>query len=447
MNENKMGVMPVGKLLVSMSAPIMISMLVQALYNIVDSVFVAKISEDALTALSVAFPIQNLMIAISTGIGVGMNALLSRSLGEKNMEMVDKSAVHGLMIELICFVLFLIFGIFFVPGYVKMQTNIAGIYNAAVPYIKICCIFSFGIFLQITFERMLQSTGKTIYSMVSQLCGAVVNIILDPIMIFGLLGCPQMGVAGAAYATVIGQIFAAVIGYILNKHFNKEIKIHKRDVKPDIKIFKIILAVGIPSAVMASIGSVMTFGINKILMAMTPTAVAVFGVYFKLQSFVFMPVFGLNNGMIPIIAYNYGARKKDRILKTAKLSLIMAIVIMTLGLIVFHIASKDLLLLFNASGKMLSIGIPALKIISTSFIFAGYCIMCSSVFQAFGNGLFSMIVSIGRQLVILLPAAYLLSLTGNVNLVWFSFPIAETANVLMCTLLLKKTYKLYLEEI
>lgn len=436
MNENKMGIMPVNKLLISMALPMMISMLVQALYNIVDSIFIAKISEDALTALSLAFPMQNLIIAASTGIGVGINALLSRSLGEKDFKKADKVAGNGVFIELCAFAVFLITGLFLVPAFINAQTDIPVISNYAIRYLRICCIFSFGIFMQITFERLLQSTGKTLLSMVTQLIGAITNIILDPILIFGF----SMGVDGAAWATVIGQIISAVVAIILNHTCNKEIKVTAKALIPSASISGKILAIGIPSMIMASIGSIMTFCMNKILIALSSTAVAVFGVYFKLQSFIFMPIFGLNNGMVPIIAYNYGAKNKERIIKTIKLSVAYAIGIMAFGLIVMQIFPSQLLGMFDASEHMLAIGKPALRIISLSFILAGYCIITSSVFQSFGNGVYSMIVSIARQLVVLVPVAYLLSLTGNPNYVWFSFPIAEVVSVALCTIFYIKIY-------
>ena len=443
MNENKMGIMPVNKLLISMALPIMISMLVQALYNIVDSIFVAKISEDALTALSLAFPMQNLIIAAATGIGVGINALLSRSLGEKDFKKADKVAGNGVFLELCAFLVFLIIGLFFVPAFINSQTDIVIIADYGIRYLRICCVFSFGVFMQITSERLLQSTGKTVLSMATQLVGAITNIILDPVLIFGF----SMGVEGAAWATVIGQIASAVVGFTLNHTQNKEIKVIAQNLIPDAKISGNILAVGVPSIIMASIGSVMTFCMNKILIALTSTAVAVFGVYFKLQSFIFMPIFGLNNGMVPIIAYNFGARKKDRIVKTIKLSVGYAVGIMMFGLLIMQLLPENLLNMFDASEGMISIGVPALRIISLSFIFAGYCIITSSVFQAFGNGVYSMIVSIARQLLVLVPVAFWLSLSGNITNVWFAFPIAELVSVVLCTLFFVKIYNRHIKNL
>jgi len=438
---NKMGVMPINKLLISMGLPMMISMLVQALYNIVDSIYVSRISEDALTAVTLAFPMQNLMIAVSVGIGVGMNALLSRSLGEKDQKTVNKAASHGLMIEIIGCLLFVFIGIFISNIFMKSQTDIESILSMGDVYLKICSIGSLGLFCQVYFERLLQSTGKTVYSMISQLVGAIVNIIFDPILIFGYLGFPKMGVAGAAVATILGQFIAAGVAAYLNITKNTEVKIQLKGFKFEKAITLQILFVGIPSIVMASIGSVMTFAMNKILMAFTSTATAVFGIYFKLQSFIFMPVFGLNNAMVPIVAYNYGARIKERMLKTVKLSVIYAVVIMLVGFLIMQIFPGTLFKMFDASETMLEIGIPALRIISICFIFAGYCIIISSVFQALGNGIYSMIVSIARQLVVLIPVAYLLSLTNNLNLVWWAFPIAEIMSLAVCTLLFYNIYK------
>lgn len=442
MEENKMGVMPVNKLLISMALPMMISMLVQALYNVVDSIFVAKLSEDALTAVSLAFPMQNLMIAVAAGIGVGMNAVLSRSLGQKNQSMVNKSAACGVFLEAMGYILFLILGLTVVRTFYIAQDAPAEITELGVKYLSVVLIFSFGIFGQFTFERMLQSTGKTLYAMFTQMTGAIINIILDPILIFGLLGAPKMGITGAAVATVIGQICAGAFAFVLNKKKNHEVKVeYAKILRPDGKVIKTILSVGIPSMIMQAIGSVMTFGMNKILIYFSSTAVAVFGVYFKLQSFVFMPVFGLNNGMVPIISYNYGAENKDRMLKTIKYALFYAVGIMLLGLLLIQIFPTQMLLMFNASEHMLSIGIPALRIISLAFVSAAIGIVFSSTFQALGNGVLSMIISIARQLVVLLPAAYLLSLLNDVNLVWWSFPIADFASLILAIAFFVYMYK------
>ena len=439
--ENKMGTMPINKLLITMSLPMMISMLVQALYNVVDSIFVSQISENALTAVSLAFPVQNFMIAVGVGTGVGINALLSRALGEKNFEEANKVANNGVFLEVMSYLAFFIMGILFSKKFFQWQTDIEDIVNGGYLYLIICTTCSFGMYGQIVFEKLMQSTGRTFYSMISQLTGAVINIILDPILIFGLFGLPKMGITGAAVATVLGQISSMSLGIYLNKTKNKEIKIKVKGFRPNLKTIKKIYAVGIPSIVMSSIGSIMTFGVNKILLVFTSTATAVFGVYFKLQSFIFMPVFGINNGMVPIVSYNYGARNKDRLMQTVKTSIIYAIGIMLIGLAIFQLMPKQLLGLFNASEEMISIGIPALRIISLSFIFAGYCIVVGSMFQALGNGIMSLIVSIGRQLVVLLPAAYLLSKSGNLNLVWWAFPIAELASVLLSIIGFRYVYR------
>lgn len=444
--ENKMGVMPVGKLLLSMSLPMMVSMLVQALYNIVDSIFVAQLSEAALTAVSISFPIQNLMIAMGVGIAVGVNALLSKSLGEGDPQRASRIAEQGIFIEAICYVIFLIVGIFFLDVFFQSQTTDAEITRLGKEYLSVCCIASFGLFGQIIFERLLQSTGRTTLSMASQLIGAVTNIILDPILIFGVpaLGIPATGVTGAAVATVIGQCFGAIAGIILNARRNHEIKLQLRSFKPNAKICGEILRIGVPSAIMSSIGSVMTYCMNRILFSFKDggsTAAAVFGIYFKLQSFVFMPVFGLNNGMVPIISYNFGAKKPKRIKSVIIYSVVYATVIMLLGLAVFQLAPSLLLRLFDASEQMLLIGVPALRTISLCFIFAGFSVVSSSVFQALGNGFFSMLMSFARQLIVLLPSAYVLSHLFGLNAVWYSFPIAEIVCVLICTVMLRHTYK------
>ncbi len=445
--ENKMGVMPVNRLILTMSLPMILSMLVQALYNIVDSMFVSRLSENALTAVSLAFPAQNLMIAVATGTGVGVNAALSRSLGERNFDRANKIADHAVFLAIASYAVFAVLGLFFSRQFFLWQTDIEEIVDQGTDYLRICTLFSFGLFLEIACERLLQSTGKTIYSMYTQGLGAIINIIFDPIMIFGLFGFPKMGVAGAAAATVFGQILAAVLGIFLNKTRNQEIHVSFRSFRPNSEIIRHIYSVGIPSIIMSSIGSVMTFGMNKILIGFTSTATAVFGVYFKLQSFVFMPVFGLNNGTVPIIAYNYGAAKPDRILKTLKLAICYAVGIMLIGFAVFQLLPDKLLLIFEASENMLSIGVPALRIISVSFLFAGYCIVCSSMFQALGHGLLSLLVSVFRQLLVLLPSAFLLSKIGGLDLVWYSFPIAEICSIFFSTYFLRHVYKKEIEPL
>lgn len=439
--ENKMGVMPIPKLLITMSLPMMLSMLVQALYNIVDSIFVAQIDEYALTAVSLAFPLQNLMIGVATGTGVGINALLSRSLGEKNEKEASLAANNGIFLALVSYLVFALIGLTISRPFFAMQTNIPEIVEYGTQYLTIICICSFGLFMQIAFERLLQSTGKTLYTMITQSLGAIINIIMDPILIFGLFGFPKMGVAGAAAATVFGQIIAMTLALVFNLKVNHEIHLSIKGFRPDLRIIRIIYSVGVPSIIMMAIGSVMTFGFNKILLMFTSTATAVFGVYFKLNSFAFMPVFGLNNGMIPIIAYNYGAQNKQRITATIKMSICIAISLMLVGLAVFQLLPDKLLLLFNASDHMLDIGVPALRTISLSFLFAGFCIVVGSVFQALGNGIYSLIISIARQLVVLLPAAYILAHTLGLNAVWWSFNIAEIVSLVMSAVLLRKIYK------
>ncbi|MBQ8945459.1 MAG: MATE family efflux transporter [Lachnospiraceae bacterium] len=439
--ENKMGTMPVGKLLVTMSVPMMLSMLVQALYNVVDSVFVSRIEEDALTAVSMAFPMQTLMIALGVGMGVGVNALLSKSLGEKDYELVNKSATNGIFLALLSYLVFLVIGFTLVEPFYRFQTDSENIVQYGVTYLKICCTLSFGVYMQIIFERLLQSTGKTFYNMITQATGAVINMIMDPILIFGLLGAPKMGIAGAATATVFGQITASVLAIIFNIRRNHEVRISFKGFRPDIRVIGRIYQVGLPSIIMQSIGSVMTFGMNKILGMFSSTAVAVFGVYFKLQSFIFMPVFGLNNGMVPIVAFNYGARNRIRMVRTIKLAVLFAVIIMSVGTVIFELFPAQLFALFNASEHMLNMGVPALRIIAVHFPIAAVCIVIGTVFQSLGNGVYSMINSIMRQIVVLLPAAYLLSLTGNVNNVWWSFPIAEMMSLIVTLFFLVKINK------
>ncbi len=436
MKENKMGVMPIDKLIISMSLPIMISMLVQALYNIVDSIFVAKISEDALTAVSMAFPIQNLMIAVGAGTAVGVNALLARSLGEKDFDRVNKIAENAVFLVVLSYAAFLLIGLFLVEPFYRSQTDIESIITYGKDYMVVVCCFSFGIFSQLMFERMLQATGRTIYTMITQSVGAIINIILDPILIFGLLGLPKMGVTGAAVATVIGQIAAGVMAATINHFKNNEVNIRMKGFRPNGNIIKMIYGIGVPSIVMQAIGSIMNYGMNVILISFSSTATAVFGVYFKLQSFVFMPSFGFNNGVIPIIAYNYGAGSRERVVKTMKHSIVYIMSLLFVGLIVFQLIPEPLLRLFEASDNMLSLGVPALRTISLSFIFAGFCIACGSAFQALGKAVYSMIVSVARQLIVLLPVAYMLSQLGNVDYVWWAFPIAEFMSLAMTILFL-----------
>lgn len=451
MKENKMGTMPVGKLLLTMSLPMIVSMLVQALYNVVDTYFVSQISIDAVTALSNAFPVQNLMIGVATGCAVGMNALLSKSLGEKNHKMANRVAANGAWLSIVGFAIFLVFGLFFTEIYMNAMTEKESVAQMGSDYLMICCVFSFGIFGEILFERLMQSTGRTVFTMFTQGVGAIINIILDPIMIKGWGVIPAMGVKGAAYATVIGQIVAFLIAVVLNQCFNKEIALQKSFRKPDFRMWGKIMGIGFPSIIMVAIGSLMTVCMNQILKSIdiTEISVAVFGIYYKLQSFVFMPVFGLNNGFIPIVAFNYGAQNRKRMVKVIRCAVIAAFCIMTVGFVIFQIFPEQLLTIFkpeNMSSNLLNeFGVPALRTISVCFPAAAICIIMSSVFQALGRSVNSMLVSVARQLLVLIPVAFLLSLTGNVATVWWAFPIAEVASlaasVLLFVLLYKKVIK------
>lgn len=447
--ENKMGTMPIGKLVFNMSLPMMVSMMVQALYNIVDSIFVAKLSENALTAVSLAFPLQTLLIAVGTGTGVGMNALLSKSLGEKDFKKANKTATNAAFIYAVSYIVFLILGFTVVKPFYRSQVGSADaeIMTMGVDYLSTVMIFSFGIFTQVFFERLLTSTGRTIFSMTSQLSGAVTNIILDPILIFGMFGAPKMGVTGAAVATVIGQCVAGLVAGTCNHKFNHEVRFQFKGFKPDFKIIGTIYAVGVPSIIMQSIGSVMTYCMNRILIEFSSTATAVFGVYFKLQSFFFMPVFGLNNGITPIIAYNYGARQRKRMVKTIKVSLVMAFCLTFIGFVLFESIPQALLGLFNASNDMLKIGVPALRTIGVHYLIAWFCIIVGTVFQALGKAVFSMVVSIMRQLVVLVPAAYLLAKFGGLHMVWWSFPIAEVMSFIVSLTFLIKIWNDIIKDI
>ena len=428
LQENKMGVMPVGKLIANMALPLVISMLVQALYNVVDSIYVSQVSESAVTALSLAFPVQNLLIGFAVGIGVGVNSLLSKSLGERNQEAANRAAGNGIVLMAIATVLFVLFGLFGVRPYFAVQSTNPETVEGGIVYTRICCVFSLGCFASILGERLLQATGRTVHTMITQSTGAIINIILDPILIHGWFGLPAMGIAGAAVATVIGQWVSGIMVILFNLKFNPEVQLHKKYLPLEGKTVAPILTVGIPSIVMMAIGSVMNFGMNQILQGFDETATGVFGIYYKLQSFFFMPLYGLNNATISIIAYNYGARKPHRITKTLKISCTAALCIMTAGLLVFQFFPDALLGMFNPSQAFLEIGRVALRTISWSFPIAAVCIALGASFQALGDGIYSTIVSLCRQLVVLLPAAYLLSLTGQVQRVWLAFPIAEVVS-------------------
>ena len=435
-----MGTQPINRLLPSMAFPIMLSMLVQALYNVVDSVFVSMVSENALTSVSLAFPVQNLMIAVSVGTAVGINALLSRRLGEKNFEAANKVAENGIFVTVLSWAVFAVFGAACSGLFMGAFTQNAEILAGGTDYMWIVTVFSLGLFMSVTMERVLQVTGKTVYQMISQMTGAVVNIILDPVFIFGWLGLPAMGVAGAAWATVIGQFCGMAVGIVINHIKNHEVRLRPAGFCPDWRAIRSIYQVGFPSIIMQSLSSVMMFGMNKILIAFTETAVNVFGVYFKLQSFVFMPVFGVTNALVPIVGFNYGARSSQRIQQATRLSLLMTTAIMALGTVIFQVAPGPLLSLFSASDTMLSIGIPALRIISVSFCFAGVAIVFSSVFQALGDGMLSLVMSAVRQLLLLLPCAFVLAKLGGLDAVWFSFLIAEVASVTLAVVFYRSLY-------
>ena len=444
--ENKMGVLPINRLLVSMSVPMAISMLVQALYNIVDSIYVSQIASAtenaAFTAVSLAFPVQQLMVAIATGTAVGVNALLSRSLGEQNQKNANRAAMNGIFLALLSAIVFFLFGVFGSNLFFSMQSGVQEIVDFGTDYLSVCCIFSFGMFGGVMFDRILQSTGKTIYAMINMLVGAVINIVLDPILIFGWFGFEPMGTRGAAIATVVGQIVAMCLSIYFNFRKNDDVQLSLRGFRPHGRSIRTIYAVGLPSIIMISISSVMVYGLNQIIAALSPYAVAVFGAYFKLQSFIFMPVFGLNNGMIPIVAYNYGARRPERITKAVKLCVLYACCSMAVGLLVFQFLPREILSLFELSQAALDTGVPALRTISLSFVFAGVCIVVGSMFQALGNGVYSLLVSIARQLLVLLPVAWLLSRTGNLELVWLAFPIAEVVSISVTLYFARRIYRL-----
>ena len=441
LQENKMGVMPVGKLLVNMALPMIISMLVQAFYNIVDSVYVSQVSESAVTALSLAFPVQNMQIGFAVGVGVGVNALLSQSLGRKDQESVNWAAGQGVFLALVATALFMLFGFFGVRPYYTMQSTVAETVEGGIAYTSICCIFTVGIFIQVLCERLLQATGRAMQTMILQGTGAIINIILDPVFIHGWWGMPKMGVAGAAVATVIGQCTGAVLGIYLNLRHNPEVQLQVKFMKPNWKVIAPILEVGIPSVVMNGIGSVMNFGMNQILQGFNEVATGVFGIYYKLQSLFFMPLFGINNATISILAFNYGARKPKRIVHTLKLATAVAVCIMLVGLAVFQLFPQALLGIFNPTEEFLAIGVKALRILCLPFPVAAICIALGASFQALGKGSYSTIVSLCRQLIVLLPVAYLLSLTGSVDNVWWSFPIAEVMSALVTGLLFGRLYR------
>lgn len=443
--ENKMGVMPINKLLINMSLPIMISMLVQAMYNIVDSIFVAKYSSAGFTAVSLAFPVQSLMISIAVGTGVGINSLLSRRLGEKRFDQANKAAANGIFLAIVSALVFAVLGFFISKKFFAVFTQDSQVIEYGSDYLMICTVFSLGVFMQVTFERLLQATGNSIYSMYTQGAGAITNIILDPILIFGYFGFPSLGVAGAAIATITGQIVSMVMGIVFNITKNKEISISMKKFRPDLSIIADIYRVGAPSIVMQSIVSIMTALVNKILA--NDTAISVMGAYFKIQSFVFMPVFGLTNGMIPIVGYNFGAMKKDRIYKTIRSSLCISTSIMLIGTLIFLIFPPLLLKIFSADDALMTMGTPALRIMGSCFIIAGICIVISSAFQAIGRGLFSLIISLTRQLIILVPCVLALKLLFGLSAVWWAFPISDIISLIITLFLYRYAKKNYIEKI
>ena len=441
LDSSRMGEMPEGKLLLSMAVPMMLSMLVQALYNVVDSIYVAQVSEDCLSALSLAFPAQNIMIGLGTGTGVGVSTLVSRALGAKDGKQASRVAGTAVFLCFCCWALMALFGIFGAGAFIRSQTDIASIRDYADSYLRIVCIGSLFLYFEMCIERLLQSTGLTKLSMWTQMIGAVTNIILDPFFIYGWLGLPAMGTAGAAIATVIGQAVGAVAGYFFHTRRNRELPIRFADIRPHGREIREIYRIGFPSILMVGIGSVTNYLMNIILIGFTSTAVAVYGAYFKIQSFFFMPVFGLNNGLIPIIGYNYGARKKARIYRTIRFGVLYASCFTVLGLILFQLIPGVLLGMFHPSEAMLAIGIPALRRISLSFLLAGFCIIAGSACQALGKSMFSFFVSVLRQVVALIPAAWLLSLTGNVDNVWWSFPIAELVSLAASVVFLRRALR------
>jgi putative MATE family efflux protein len=439
--ENKMGVMPVRRLLLTMSGPMMVSMFIQALYNVVDSMFVSYISEAALTAVSLAYPVQNLMIAVATGTGVGINALLSRNLGEKNFTMANRAACNGIFLGLVSYGVFAVLGLFGSKIYFSLQVTNQEIISLGQAYLLPIMLLGLGCFGQVLLSRLLQSTGKTFYSMIIQLVGAGLNIVLDPLLIFGLGFFPALGVTGAALATVISQLFGTALGIYYNLKKNPEITLSKKDMRPSKPVIIRIYSVGVPSILLQTVSSILIFGLNQILVAFSETATAVYGVYFKLQGFAFLPIIGMNNGMVPIIAYNYGARKPHRITATIRLAITYAVIIMVAAVVIFQVFPAQLLAIFQASQGMLDIGVPALRTLSLCFLIGGFTIVASSVFQALGRGLLSMTISVVRQLALVLPLAYLFSLTGDLNMVWWAFPVAEVIAGALAAWFLFRSYK------
>ncbi len=440
LDSRRMGEMPEGKLLLQMAVPMMLSMLVQALYNVVDSIYVAQVSEDCLSALSLAFPAQNILIGLGTGTGVGVSTLVARALGRRDTEEAGHVGGTAIFLSLCCWALMALFGVFLAKPFIYSQTDIESIRGYADSYLQIVTIGSLFVYLEICVERLLQATGQTRLSMWTQMIGAVTNIVLDPVFIFGWLGLPAMGTAGAAIATVIGQAVGAGVGWLFHVRRNRELPIHFRQIRPYGRLIRDIYVIGIPSILMMCIGSLTNYMMNRILIGFTSTAIAVYGAYFKIQSFFFMPVFGINNGLIPIIGYNYGARKRDRIYRSFRWGVFYACCFMLLGFALFQLIPGVLLGVFKPTETMLAIGIPALRRLSVSFLFAGFCIVAGSTCQALDRSMYSFFISILRQLVVLVPAAWLLSKTGDVNMVWWSFPIAELMSLAASAFFLRRSF-------
>jgi putative MATE family efflux protein len=440
-SEHKMATEPVGKLLFTMSLPLMFSMIMEALYNVVDSLFVARLSEKALTALTLAFPVQLLTVSVTVGTGVGINALLSRQLGERNRQGVDETAINGVLLAVLTYAVFLLFGLFLVGPYFAWQTEDAEIRRAGVEYLSICMVFSFGAVGQILFQRLLQSTGRTGLSMVSQLAGAAFNIVFDPILIFGLGGFPKMGVTGAAIATVAGQVIALAIAVVLNITKNKDVRFRFRGFRPDAKVIGAIYRVGAPAIANQSLNSLMAFGVNLILMSLSATAVAAFGIYLRIQNFVLMPAFGVNNGVIAIGAFNYGARNKRRIDGTIKHGLMLAGSILILGTILIQVFTVPILKLFDASDTLMALGSQALRIISLSYVFVALTLVMQGVYQALGNGLYSLVITLMRVVIVLLPALYLFAQCFAPRQVWWAFVLAEALSAAVGAVLFKRIYR------
>ncbi len=439
--ENKMGVMPIKKLVITMSLPIMISMLVQSMYNIVDSIFVAKISEGALTATSIAYSAQMLQIAVAVGTGVGLNALVSRYLGAKDYERANEAATTGLFLTLLSSAVFILWGIFGTGAFIRLFTSDPDITEKGITYLRICQLFSTGIFLGTFSQRLLQATGRTFLSMVAQMAGAVVNLIFDPLLIFGIGIFPEMGIAGAAIATVFGQWVSAIVGLILNYVQNKEVKFVFKNYRMRAETVKMIYKVGAPTILVQSFGSIMVAAMNMILVSFSTTAVAFFGVYFKLQSFLFMPMNGLGQGTLPIVGYNFGAKNMSRIRRACKTSIIFGCILGLIGTVIFLVFTKQLLMLFSASDEMLKIGIPALRIISITFALGSCTMIIGYVISGLGNGFVNMIATALRQLIVLLPCVLIIGKIGGISYVWISFCISEACAFVYAVVQLGKNLK------